>query len=206
MRNFELERAPFRLVPLYEVRRKNEGSFCSLPRHSERAPKNMDERSGLLPREELHASKLAYDPLVATRRAATGSVVVMAAAALIFGVGFIVQQKTAIMIPDKSNFFKKNAGEILIYKRTHPSANSVCLNPIIFCDIRPRQRAWHVSIPKFNASHNFAVLCCHFPTAHGRLRKTSRARLRNANSSKIFLGPHVLTWARLQNRAQHSRN
>ena len=102
-----------------------------------------DERSTLLPKEEQHTSKLPYDPLVATRRAATGGVVVMAAAALIFGVGFVVQERTAVKAPEKSNFYKKNPGEILIYKRTHPSADSVGVDPIIFCDSspHPRQRA-----------------------------------------------------------------
>ena len=126
---------------------------------SEARLSNMDERSTLLPREEQHASELPYDPLVATRRAATGRVVVMAAAALIFGVGFVVQERTAVKAPEKSNFFKKNAGEILIYKRTHPSADSVGVDPIRFCDSypHPRQRAWHVFTPKLNASHNFAI-------------------------------------------------
>ena len=111
----------------------------------------MDERSTLLPTEEQHASKLPYNPLVATRRAATGRVVVMAAAALIFGVGFVVQQRTAVKAPEKSNFYKKNPGEILIYKRTHPSADSVGVDPIIFCDSspHPRQRAWHIPPQNF---------------------------------------------------------
>ena len=70
-------------------------------------------------------------PVPAWHRAAKGSVAVVAVASVLFGLGIVTRRTTTMTEVTGTSAslatdgFKKSAEEVLIYKRTHPSAHPV---------------------------------------------------------------------------------
>ena len=109
-----------------------------------------------------------YDPLILTRLATTIGVLLMALFALIFSIGALwVWPERSEQDPanPKSKFYQKSAGEIMLYKRTHPSAK------VVRC---PRHCTFNTSLfDSFGNVSSSASLMCNYNIKHIIISLTS---------------------------------